>query len=339
MPVFNLGNNEAATGLDGNDVFNQNGTNTTALGGAGNDTFNINGNSAQSYGGDDVDKFVLNNATNVSMNGGAGDDVMQYNFLGFQTYTFNGADGRDWLDNRLETAATTYNFAGSTSTAANGTLTNAFVTGTLIGVENIVGSNTAGDSFIGGAFNMRFDGYGGNDTAVGGSGNETFLGGAGNDNLSGGNGNDLLTGGTWNAAGIYDGGATNVGTNTLDGGNGNDAMIASNAGDLIIVGDGQLDYVRLGLGNDTVVADGTSDFVSIQAFTAHSTAVPGNDADVLKLLTSTGIDTFDELLSHSTDFTGSGGVFGTVIKTDNGGTIYLDGVKKSSLAATDFIFG
>ena len=79
--------------------------------------------------------------------------------------------------------------------------------------------------------------------------------------------------------------------------------------------------------------------MSINGFTAASTAVPGNDADVMRLLVNTGIDTFDELLSHATQYNGANGVFGTLIRTDNGGVIYLDGVNRSSLTATDFIFG
>jgi Ca2+-binding RTX toxin-like protein len=348
MAIFNLNGNEAATGLSDNDTFNLiTGSANTALGGEGNDTFNVSSNSFANtlVGGDGNDQFNVGRGVN-DISGGNGVDVYKWDFnagpgFGPAQDTFKGGSGSDWADYRelaqqFGGVGGAYDFSASTVTDANGVATVAgFDIGTLRSVENVVGSDGGGDDFIGGAFNMRFDGYGGDDTAVGGSGNELFLGGEGADNLSGNAGNDTLTGGTWNAAGLYVGG---LAANTLNGGTGNDALVAGDGGDLMTVGDGTLDYARLGLGRDTVVADGTSDFVSINRFTAENTAAPGNDADVLRLLASTGIDTFDELLSHSVQYT-AGATFGTVITTDNGGVIYLDGVNRATLGANDFIFG
>lgn len=72
-------------------------------------------------------------------------------------------------------------------------------TGTL-GVKSLmhVVGGSGGDSMLGGAWDVWFEGGDGKDTLSGGSGHDRIHGGSGNDSLSGDFGNDTLTGGAGN---------------------------------------------------------------------------------------------------------------------------------------------
>jgi Ca2+-binding RTX toxin-like protein len=65
----------------------------------------------------------------------------------------------------------------------------------LIGIVNLIGSNTGRDTLTGSSAANTLNGQGGNDTLNGEGGNDILLGGAGNDVLSGGSGADSLQGG------------------------------------------------------------------------------------------------------------------------------------------------
>jgi hypothetical protein len=79
-------------------------------------------------------------------------------------------------------------------------------------IEAFYGSDTAGDTFTGAAFNDRLDGYGGNDTLSGLGGNDTLMGGNGNDEIAGGALLDFLYGNAgaddFNYAALSDSGPT-----------------------------------------------------------------------------------------------------------------------------------
>lgn len=324
MATFNLNlGHEAATGLNENDTFNFGGGSSfnTALGGGGNDTFNTNSaaNSNQMFGGD-------------------GDDVWALHGAGGRQSTFNGGAGYDWADFRdYAFGSTVFDFSGSTVGHGTGFAQPVFF-GTIernfmVDIEAIAGSQSA-DTFIGGAADMRFDGFGGRDVATGGTGSVTFVGGEGSDDLTAGSGAvNLIAGSRWLADGTY---IADTGRNTLAGGSGAfDAIIAGSRGDDITVGTGNIAYIRLGEGQDTVHASGAEKFAGIDNF--QTTRSFGNAHDVLDLASSTGIHTFDQLLAASTEYTGQG-TFGTIIKTAQGDQIYLNGVHKTSLLVTDFAF-
>jgi len=66
---------------------------------------------------------------------------------------------------------------------------------TLIGIENLVGSNAGDDSLAGNNAANVLQGMGGNDALYGLGGNDTLYGGAGNDFIDGGAGADQMYGG------------------------------------------------------------------------------------------------------------------------------------------------
>jgi len=143
------------SGLDGNDVLVGGRGVDTLLGGAGNDTLLASDAGELLDGGDGVD-----------------------------TLDFSGIGSRGWLyldgtDERGIARANAYAAAGST----------------VLGVENVTGSNTGNDATWGTDGANRLSGLGGSDRLYGKGGADTLLGGEGNDTLSGGAGADDLTGG------------------------------------------------------------------------------------------------------------------------------------------------
>ena len=105
---------------------------------------------------------------------------------------------------------------------------NAF-THTLINIENIRGSNTGNDTLTGDGNVNEIYGRGGNDTIFGQGGDDRLVGEEGDDSIIGGDGRD-----------------------SLFGGDGNDTLDASH-GDLGTEGVG--DYVRPGLGTNTIIGN------------------------------------------------------------------------------------
>ena len=84
------------------------------------------------------------------------------------------------------------------------------------------------DTFIGGALADFYNGYGGNDSLLGGANNDTLLGGSGNDSLFGQDGDDSLLG--QDGADYIDGGA---GTDQMIGGTGDDTFVVNTLTDAV----------------------------------------------------------------------------------------------------------
>ena len=136
--------------------------------------------------------------------------------------TAGSAVGEDWLS-----------YAGSDAgvTIDLGTLVNGAATASggwatadkLTGFNNLIGSDTAGDTLTGNNLANTLRGGAGNftDTLSGGAGNDILEGGAGNDILSGGDGDDILEGGAGND--ILDGGA-DADTYLFNAGDGTDTI-------------------------------------------------------------------------------------------------------------------
>ena len=135
------------------------------------------------------DDFLTGGNGKDILYGGAGDDILNG---GSANDTLNGGLGNDTATYATTTAGVTVSLAvaGAQNTGGAGT-------DTLIGIENLVGSNS-GDSLTGDALANALNGLGGNDTLNGGFGNDTLNGGFGNDTLNGGFGNDTLNGGFGN---------------------------------------------------------------------------------------------------------------------------------------------
>jgi Ca2+-binding RTX toxin-like protein len=124
--------------------------------------------------------------TNITVNAGAGDDVITLKAGGaLQFHALNGGNGTDTLD--LSQMAAT---SGVNVNLDRGTLSGA-QTGfaTLSSIENVVGGSGA-DTLTGSTAANRLDGGAGADRIAAGAGNDTLLGGTGNDTLTGGSGND-----------------------------------------------------------------------------------------------------------------------------------------------------
>ena len=199
----------------------------TIDGGTGNDQVEVRGDQA----------------TALTLNGGAGDDTI---LGGLGAETINGGSGNDVL------------FGGSGHDRINAGAGHDLVQGNT-GDDTLVG-NDGNDSIMGGAGrdvlaggigDDELSGQGGNDTLLGNDGNDILNGGSGRDALSGGEGNDRLRGGAHN--------------DLLTGGLGND-VIQGNFGHDTLAGDEGDDSLSGGMGSDDVDGGaGTNHLFGMQA--------------------------------------------------------------------------
>ncbi|PLY60942.1 hypothetical protein HBH1_00881 [Herbaspirillum sp. BH-1] len=102
-----------------------------------------------------------------------------------------GDAGNDTVDYRASYLAGAG--IGIDASLARGTVILGGGTDTLIGIENLGGTDAA-DRLVGDAYDNRIEGYGGNDILSGGRGNDILIGGSGNDTYlySAGDGKDIL---------------------------------------------------------------------------------------------------------------------------------------------------
>ena len=199
----------------------------TIDGGTGNDQVEVRGDQA----------------TALTLNGGAGDDTI---LGGLGAETINGGSGNDVL------------FGGSGHDRINAGAGHDLVQGNT-GDDTLVG-NDGNDSIMGGAGrdvlaggigDDELSGQGGNDTLLGNDGNDILNGGSGRDALSGGEGNDRLRGGAHN--------------DLLTGGLGND-VIQGNFGHDTLAGDEGNDSLSGGMGSDDLDGGaGTNHLFGMQA--------------------------------------------------------------------------
>jgi Ca2+-binding RTX toxin-like protein len=283
--IVNLATGTASDGLGGTDTLSQieniQGSNTAG----DNLTGDTNNNIFYGYGGNDT------------LNGGDGNDVL---VGGTGNDLLTGGNGTDTAYYYSVTGAVTANLATGTANDGEGG------TDTLSQIENVTGSNTAGDNLTGDANNNTFYGYGGNDTLNGGDGNDTLIGGAGNDLLTGGNGTDTayyysVTGAvTANlTTGIANDGEG--GTDTLSqienvtGSNTAGDNLTGNTGVNVLYGYGGADILTGGLGNDllNLGSDTVTDTVNYTSGDGTDTVynfVRGAGGDILKFASITAID-------------------------------------------------
>lgn len=197
-------------------------------GGAGNDFLSGEGGGNELYGYDGNDT-LLGGTENDLLEGGAGQDCLDgglgndwlYGDLGDDTLLggdgddyliagvgsnyLDGGTGIDWVDYSFSNEGVnvwlpTENDWGFTDTNA------ASVADTLVGIENVVGSDyddiIDGDNYAnilyGGYGSDELDGYDGDDFIFGEDGDDVINGGYGNDVIDGGDGDDFLAGGGGN---------------------------------------------------------------------------------------------------------------------------------------------
>jgi Ca2+-binding RTX toxin-like protein len=257
----------------------------------------LTGSSVINGTGNAANNSLTGNTANNTLNGSDGNDTLNG---GAGNDTLIGGNGNDYADYYSSTASVTVNLAMGTANDGLGG------TDTLSQIENVQGSNTAGDNLTGDANNNTFYGYGGNDTLNGGDGNDLLIGGTGNDSLIGGNGTDiayyyLVTGAvTANlATGIAIDGEG--GTDTLSqieniqGSNTAGDNLTGNTGVNVLYGYGGADILTGGGGNDllSLGSDTFKDTVNYASGDGVDTVynfVRGVGGDILKFTSIAAID-------------------------------------------------
>ncbi len=240
---------------------------------------------------------IMGNASDNSLAGGNGDDVLR------------GAGGNDTLDGGANAAggdtANLSDIAGAFGVGLNDSggagvflAGNGFSSGTLIGIENIIGG-TGNDTLSGNAGVNVLNGGNGDDTLRGRAGDDTLDGGAnaaGGDtaNLSDATGAVVLTldgsgGAVVTATGIDT--DTLIGIENVSGGSADDTL-TGNSGANILSGGGGNDTLRGAAGNDTLDGGGNSaggDTADLSDATSAIVLTLNVNGDAV--VTATGIDT------------------------------------------------
>jgi Ca2+-binding RTX toxin-like protein len=265
--------NDTLSGTEGNNEMS---------GGAGDDSITAGGGFDELRG----------NAGNDTLRGGAGNDNL------------HGGSGNDLIDggadfdtvvyyNQDEEAPT----SGIVANLASGAVTGGWGNDTLVGIENLIGSNFA-DTVAGTSGNNFIDLGDGNDTVDGGAGDDQLNGGSGTDRVSfasasagvfasllsnsatGGAGNDSLFNFEQIRGSTFD--DTLIGgfqAELLDGNAGNDAISGGNSNDTLFGGEG----------NDTL--DGEFGDDSLLGGNGDDSLLGGDGFDTLK--GEAGNDTLD----------------------------------------------
>jgi Ca2+-binding RTX toxin-like protein len=257
----------------------------------------LTGSSAINGTGNTGNNVLTGNSANNTLNGGDGNDTLNG---GAGNDSLIGGNGNDYAYYYSSTGSVTVNLATGTASDGLGG------TDTLSQIENVQGSNTAGDNLTGDANNNTFYGYGGNDILNGGDGNDTLIGGTGNDLLTGGNGTDTayyysVTGAvTANlTTGIANDGEG--GTDTLSqieniiGSNTASDNLTGNTGVNVLYGYGGADILTGGGSNDLLYlgSDTVTDTVNYASGDGVDTVynfVRGAGGDILKFTGLTAID-------------------------------------------------
>ncbi|UES54002.1 calcium-binding protein [Roseibium aggregatum] len=194
-------------------------------------------------GGEGAD-ILLGGDGNDTLIGGMGNDTLEGG-LGLDSY--DGSEGEDTVTFEYSAADWIVNLAAGTAA----TTANPDGEETLIGIENIRGSENS-DAITGdGAANKLF-GNGGADTLIGGAGDDLLDGGADADALTGGVGNDLLQGAAGNDTYLYSAG---------DGQDSIREKADEGAADVLILGPGLLASDILVTQSNDDVADVTLSFL------------------------------------------------------------------------------
>ena len=180
------------TGTGGNDTIRGNGLSNVIAGGLGADKLYGNG-------GDDI--FMQNiNSENDTINGGSGNDTLDYSVSKFKSGKRENMDSKGiWAD---LTVGKVYKYKGHDDNIYD----------TVSEIENIFGT-TLDDTLIGNEANNILNGGEGQDTISGGDGDDLLSGGSGTDALNGGDGDDYILQDI--EAGVSD---------VLDGGSGRDVV-------------------------------------------------------------------------------------------------------------------
>jgi Ca2+-binding RTX toxin-like protein len=250
---------------------------TVLEGGAGIDVFNGGGGPDEIWGGCRTDPSC--DSSSNSLHGGDGNDVLHgganYDYLagdggddvldgGLAKDTIHGGDGHDIADYSSRSAPIVASLDGVANDGQAGE--NDLIAGDVEGVQGGSGKDTLYAGFL---TNSTLKGGPGDDTLIGYAGNDLLMGEAGADLLRPGNGHDNVYGGSDRDTVSYEERLNPV-TVTLDGlGNDGEAgeydFVASDVENVIggknndtLIGDGQVNTLTGGPGNDTLSGLGGS---------------------------------------------------------------------------------
>ena len=207
-------------------------------------------------GGDDTLSGGANNDTVV---GGAGDDTLRGN--SGDDY-LEGGSGLDTADYKDEGKISVDLSVADEVTIINGADTEV---DTLLGIENITGSDTKGDDITGNSDDNVLKGLGGDDTISGGAGDDELDGGLDDDTLYGGADQDTLRG--------------SFGDDYLEGGLGNDILEGGSGTDVISY-TSALNAVDVHLDTGVATGDGVDSILDVENVigSAHKDTITGNDS-------------------------------------------------------------
>ena len=315
-----LGNDTVFGGLgadyaelgDGNDSFgnfNDDGGNDTVFGGAGNDYIVGGGENDMLYGGEGNDTLSGGVGTD-SLYGGAGDDIFLVTDDHQSDFT-DGGTGRDFIAYSNFSTTQGVNVAFTGLDQGEYSFAGSSTSGTFEGVEGVWTTEFADTVDASADANgTEIYTHGGDDVVYGGSGadmigagagNDLIFGGAGNDTIEFGTGNDTVYGGDGNDFIDDVGGSAVTGNNLIYGGAGDDTIWHGGGNDTVYGGDGNdnIDDHSLevagnsslfgGAGDDTIWGGLGRD--TIDGGTGNDIIRAGNDADLIIVVSDSGIDT------------------------------------------------
>lgn len=306
------------TGGTGNDTLHGHDGFDVLYGDAGSDLIQGGQDDDWLFGGDGADTLEGGNGRDV-LNGGEGADVL------------NGGDGiLDVANYEGSSAAVTINLetgAASGGDAEGDTITNienlvgSSHSDSLTGnwADNIIEGGDGADVIYGGAGHDAIDGGTWWDTIHAGDGNDIVWGGDGRDTVSLGNGNDVFFDNGQTGSNAHDNVDGGAGNDTINGGGGNDTFIGG-AGD---------DAISGAAGNDTLTGGAGADVFQFNTNIKLGADVITDFEQGVDLLEMTGV-TFGDL-----NFVATGS--GVRVEWD-GGSVKLDNINISSIAADDFTF-
>lgn len=210
--IFTANNFRQVIGGNGNDLISGNFQNNTIEGGNGDDV--IDGNLGDNIidGGAGNDIIFVGSGNNLAI-AGSGINEIRGHVSGNDTLDGLSGGGIDTVNYNLLPSAITMD------TNSPGIVTKSGGTDTLLGIENIAGTN----------FNDVIIGDMGNNILIGRDGNDVLRGIGGNNRLEGGNGNDTLQTGPFGEEGF----------DTLIGGNGVDRYSVAVVSKVTIIDNGQ----------------------------------------------------------------------------------------------------
>lgn len=279
--LWGEGGSDYLNGGDGADRL-YGGSGNDILHGEGGNDFIFGGSGDDALAGRDGNDYLIDASGNDTFYGGAGIDTVSY------------------YD--LVPGVTVYLFSGSNSSGD-----------TYYDIENLIGSNTGGDTLVGDSGANTLVGLGGNDTLNGWTGDDVMRGGLGNDLFTDVSGRDTYDGGDGNdtvsyfsigpgvtvflstgANTSYDTyisienlSGSNTGGDTLRGDAGAN-ILWGNGGNDWLVGEGGNDTLFGGIGNDILHGEDGNDYIYGGSGNDSLAGREGNDV----LIDSSGNDIF-----------------------------------------------